>query len=152
MWCRIVDNWCNDLCDDWSGMIDLGLWLVGIVDWSGNEFVDGSGNDFVVAGFTTNDCVETAVLIGGVVDNTMETIRIVETVRSLYGISITGFMLLFDITGLYIMYRVREVVFGWSFVFGMFVNRGGNSFHQSWGSMLMVHWGVNFMVRWMVII
>lgn len=144
LWCRVVDNWGSNLSDNWSSMVDLGLWLVSIVGWS--------GCNLVVAGFTTNDCVETGVLIGGVVDNAVETIRIVQTVRSLYGISITGFVLLLDITGLYIMNGVREVVFGWSLVFGMLVHGGGNSFHQSWGSMLMVHWSVNLMVRWMVVI
>lgn len=151
-WSSVVSDWSNDLSYNWGWMVDLRLWLMSIMDWSSNNLVDWGSDDVLLSSwFTTDDSVETVVLIGGVFDDTVVTVSIVQAVGSLDVVAIAGFMLLLDVTGLFIMNGVREVVLGWCLVFGVLVHGSGNSLYQSWGSMLVVHWS-SFMVRWVVVV
>ena len=139
-WSGVVGNWSNYFSYNWSGvvsnwslmMVDLrfsvvDLWGSNIfVYWSSNDFVYWGSYNFVVAWFTSDNSVESVVVIGGVFDNTVMTISIVKAVRSLYNISVTAFLLLLDVTGVGVMDGVAEVVFWWSFMFNfnMFVHWG----------------------------
>ena len=84
-----------------------------VVYWSSYNFVYwGSNNfgnwsyDFVSAWFTSDNCVEAIVVISGVFYNTVVTVSIVEAVGSMYNISVTAFLLLFNVSGMFVMDRV----------------------------------------------
>lgn len=76
------------------------------VSWSSNDFLyNWSGNDFVLllwdldAGvFTVNTGLESVVLISGVVHYTAVTISIVQSIVTLNVVSMTNFLLFFDVT------------------------------------------------------
>lgn len=151
-WGWVVSNWSvwyyfsywSGVVSNWS-LVMVYLWFSVVYLWSSNDFVYwgndfvywGGGYNFVAWWFTTYDSVETVVIIGGIFDNTVMTISIIKAVRSMYNISVTGFLLLFNVTGFGVMDGVAEVVFWWSFmfVFNMFVDWGGNGFNN-WSSVV----------------
>lgn len=87
----------------------------------GRNVVDGGGNHFVMvhwhwdfhmAGLTMNDGVESVMVIGGVLDGALVSVRVDQTVGSVNGIALAGFVLLFDVAGVRIVDAVREIVVG----------------------------------------
>jgi hypothetical protein len=80
------------------------------------------------------------VLVRRVFDGTTMTIRFDQRVFTLDLVAVTGFLLVFHITGVFIMDGVREFVLGWAVVFLMVaaigvVVGGTNSFQQNWSSL-----------------
>ncbi|XP_035907252.1 uncharacterized protein LOC118509979 [Anopheles stephensi] len=71
--------------------------------------------------FTADDGVESVVLIGGVVHNATVTIGIDQRVLSLNIITVALFLLALDVSGVFVMHGVLELVLGRGFwVFDMF--------------------------------
>lgn len=128
-WSRVVSNWSGSIVSYWSN--NFGNWL----------------NNFMAGWFTVNNSIETIVVIGCVFNYTVMTIGIQKAVWSMDSISITGFVLAFDISGMFIMNRVGEIVFGWSFIFNLFVNWSSNCFYN-WCS--MVNWSSLVMLSWLM--
>ena len=103
-----MSNW-SGVVSDWSFMM-VHLRLSVIHLWGGNVFVYWSndfgnwgGYNFVASWFTTNNSVETVVIISGVFNNTVVTVSIVKAVRSMYNISVTAFLLLLNVSGFSVM-------------------------------------------------
>lgn len=73
------------------------------------------------------------------------------------GITFAGFLLALNITGMLIMDGVREIVFGWCFVFDMLVNGGGMDGLDEWcmdgmDSGCMIDWGSFYIGRLNVLV
>lgn len=84
-WCNMMNNWSN-MMDNWSMSMDCWCTL-----W--------------------DNCVETMMIIGCVVNGTDWTVWFNEGVLSFYNITISGFMLWFNITGMWIMNSIVEWIF-----------------------------------------
>lgn len=83
--------------------------------------------------FTAHDGVESIVVVSGVVDDTVVTIGIQQTVLSLYLIFVAGFMLALDVSGVLIMDRVGEFVVWRSILFDLFdVGWLSDGLHVGW--------------------
>lgn len=83
------------------------LWLI-VRDQSGLLVRDKSR--LVVCGFTLNISVESSVLVGGVLDGAPGTIRLDQGVAAFDAVSIAGFVLRLDITGVAVVHIIREFV------------------------------------------
>lgn len=60
--------------------------------------------------FTSHHRIEAVVLIGGIVDGAMQTIRVEQTVRSLHVVAVPLLVLLLNVAGVRVVHRVRERV------------------------------------------
>ena len=116
-----VDNWgsmvVRSIGHSWGSM---GVRVMG--NWGGMD-MDGLGNDLVhwlsdlhVGWLTTDDGVESGVMIGMVIDDTLVAIGIDQAVLSMDLISVAGLVLALDVSGVLIMDGVRELVVGRSVV------------------------------------
>jgi hypothetical protein len=89
----VVGNWGMSV--DWSWGVGLDDWSWVCVDWSG----------------LVDDCVESIVVIGGVVNGSDRTISFDQRVLSLNNISVAWFMLGLDVSGMWVLDSVVEGVF-----------------------------------------
>lgn len=56
--------------------------------------------------FATYDSIESIMFVGSVVDHTMISIGIDQTVRSMYIVSVTGLVLLLNVAGVLVMHGI----------------------------------------------
>lgn len=109
----------------WSSM-DIG-WLR---DHFGNRL--GNGDllywlwDLDVGWFTVDYSIETVVIISSVFDGTLVSISIDQTVLAMDLIAVTGFVLILDVSGVFIVHSIGEVVLSVVIVVQF------NLFHQRW--------------------
>lgn len=67
--------------------------------------------------FTFDLSVEATVFVGRVVDSSLVTVRLNESVESLDFVAITAFLLALDVSGMIIMDFIGEFVVSWGMVF-----------------------------------
>uniref|UniRef100_A0A182Q213 Uncharacterized protein n=1 Tax=Anopheles farauti TaxID=69004 RepID=A0A182Q213_9DIPT len=92
----------------------VGYWsmsIAGHVHRLSDHFVHRLG-DLHSRGLTTDNSVESEVVIGMVVDDTVMAIGVQQQVLSMDLISVTGLVLALDVSGMLIMHGVRELVVG----------------------------------------
>lgn len=110
----------SEMCDDRYGMMDDRSMMDdrgGVDDRSvvHNRSMDDRSVFWVISMSTTfYDSVETVVWISGVFNDTDGTVWFLQGIFSLNGITDTGFVLLFLITGMVIGDTVFEIVMSWS--------------------------------------
>lgn len=133
-WIGNLGNWGNVVVSNWSD--NLGDW-------------DNGLDNLVTKRFTLHHGVKSIVFISGVVNNSTVSIGINQGVLSLNIVSVTFFLLALDVTSLFIMDRVLELVFSGSIgIFDVLDSLDQSrlqgldqswlhSFHQSWLSMVL---------------
>lgn len=153
-WCYCFIDWCCcNILLNWRLNI---LWLWVVSNWGCGNFSNWC-NNFVTTWLTTNNSIKAIMFIGCVFNSSIITIGIKKTVRSMYIVTITNFMLIFNVTGMFIMNFIWKIIFGWCiFVFNMFIYWSdsfynwcsmincwcGYSFNNSW-SRMMINWCCN---------
>lgn len=168
-WLIVLDlGWLVVQTLDWGWLImvdrgsSVGNWSYNFGNW-GNKLGNWSnGLNSVVSlkRLTTDNSVETRVFIRGVFDHSAESISVNQSVNSLHVISMTFLLVALDVSGLFIMNRVLELIFSRSIrIFNVLhsfdqsrlqsLNQSRlNSFHQSWLSMVL--WLM--LVLWLMIV
>ena len=78
--------------------------------WLGDDFLNNWLRDLDIGWFAMDDRVETIVVIGGVLDGTLVSIRVDQTVLTVHLIPMARFTLLLDVAGMVIVNTVGEIV------------------------------------------
>lgn len=116
-------NWSRSgvMVDGWSwGWIMVDSWSWGrvvVVLWSWVRVMfDFWHWNLNVGRFTVNDCIETAVFVGCVLNDTLETVGIDQFIVAGHNVSFARFLLALDIAGMFIVDGIGEFVFGRCFM------------------------------------
>lgn len=123
----VGSNWC-------------GMNVCGLGDNFGNGLSDGNLLNWLwdldIGWLTVDHGVESVVIVSSVLNGTLVSIRIDQTVLAMNLIAVAGFMLILDVTGVLIVHSVGEFVLSVVIIVVKFnlLYEGwlGNSFDQSW--------------------
>lgn len=127
--------------DNWSGVLV-------VMDWGSDDLVHGS-NDLVASWLTVNHSVEAIVVVSSVLNYTVVTVSIEKAVGSVNNIAITALVLLLDVSGVFIVNGVGEIILGRSFVFHVLHKGGLEVLDHSW--LMMVHRLMMMVITMMVL-
>uniref|UniRef100_A0A182PWF8 Uncharacterized protein n=1 Tax=Anopheles epiroticus TaxID=199890 RepID=A0A182PWF8_9DIPT len=106
--------------------------LMSCVDWLGHNLLDRL-HHFNVGWLSTNNRVESIMVVRSVVHNTLMTIGVQQAVLALHLVAMACLMLTLHISGVRIVHRVRELIVGRSVFFDLFhVGRLGIALHDGW--------------------
>lgn len=135
-WSGVVRHWSSmGVRDSWGGMSVRNSWSgmsvrdswgsMGIRQSWGSVFSYNWGSDWsyslhsyrVCGWLTVDDGIETVMCIGGVFYGTFAAVGFYEGVAAMDSVSLAGFLLGFDITGVWVVDGVLEVVVSWGILF-----------------------------------